>query len=487
MQLFSEQFNKKAESIRMKATEKRELRDRLVSYMEYHPLPTDLKQAVKEPLVMDSTVKVVRVSKLRLFQWSGALVAIFMLVVPYVAERAVPGDALYAVKVNFNEEVRSTLALSAPEKIAWETERLNRRIAEARLLANEGRLTEETETMMADAVRLHSENARKEIEHLKETDKEEAVLASIQLDTALDVQSASLRSSDHSSTTSGRSVAKIETVIAESQKKEMAFEPKDLPSYERLMGRVELETTRAHELLNGVNDVATPEERVDIERRLKDINLKVDVAMNMTEASKMEAREELVAALKQTQRLIVFMTNIDVRASVTVDDIVPVTLTDEERKEAVKKQEEETSVLNRNIDQVIKTISLPLDILEKVEFANTKSKRLRAEVVGSLEGGEFDIDKNEAKSLEAYDLAKDAWGLLEARGAQMIEEAENTDSSSSTIEVEGEVRGTSTASSTESGATTTKETAEEVVSADEVPASSTATGTKEIEDEELEV
>jgi len=246
MKRFSEQLNKKAKSIRLKAAEKRDLRDRLVSYMEYHPLPSSMKQKVDETISLEQSVKTIHVSGLRFLQWSGVMVAIFTLVVPYAAERAVPGDTLYAVKVHLNEEVRSTLARSSYEKIVWETELLNRRIAEARLLANEGRLTEETETMVADAVRTHSDNAKKEIENLKQTDKDEAVLASIQLDTALDVQTTSLRNSDHASTTEGMSVTKIATVLEESQSDESSdIAVEDLPSYERLMGQVEIESTRA--------------------------------------------------------------------------------------------------------------------------------------------------------------------------------------------------------------------------------------------------
>jgi len=482
MKRFSEQLNKKAKSIRLKAAEKRDLRDRLVSYMEYHPLPSNMKQKVDETISLEQSVKTIHVSGLRFLQWSGVMVAIFTLVVPYAAERAVPGDTLYAVKVHLNEEVRSTLARSSYEKIVWETELLNRRIAEARLLANEGRLTEETETMVADAVRTHSDNAKKEIENLKQTDKDEAVLASIQLDTALDVQTTSLRNSDHASTTEGMSVTKIATVLEESQSDESSdIAVEDLPSYERLMGQVEIESTRAHELLSSIKDLATAEEQDDIKRRLEDIGRKTDSAMKVLEESDVDAGTQLVNVLQQTQKLIVFMTNIDVRGSVTVDEIVPVTLTSEERLEVIKGQMDETIVLLERIDLVVST-STSANILEKVEFANKKSKLLLEEANSMLAEESIDMDKVEIVVLEAFDLAKDAWGILEASGIEVVvkEIVEEEEVSTSTHEVIEEEENT-TATSTETMSTTTEEV---VISDVDTLVVSTSTSSEDIDTED---
>jgi hypothetical protein len=60
--------------------------------------------------------------------------------VSYAAEGALPGDALYPVKVSINEEVRAVAAVSAEEKAEWETERAERRLAEAEALAAKGML-----------------------------------------------------------------------------------------------------------------------------------------------------------------------------------------------------------------------------------------------------------------------------------------------------------------------------------------------------------
>lgn len=413
MKRFSEQFKNKAEDIRLSTAEKRELRERVVSYMEYHPLPIH-NRTVSFVDSTGQTFKFITINAKRLLQLSGSFVLLLALGVSYLAEYAVPGDILYSVKVGFNEELRSTLALSPYDKVVWETERLNRRIAEASLLADEGRLTEEVEAQVASAVKQHSDNARKEIENLKLTDKDEATLASIELSTALDVQTSSLRSRD-SEGGEGQSINLIQTVLKESQVTESITEEDNLPAYDRLMAKVESETTRAHELLKGVNSHATFEEKNDISRRLEDIERKVAVAMDLSKNDEKLARQGLVEVLQQTHRLIVFMTNIDVRANLTVDEIVPVTLTNEERIILIQKQVSETRSM---LDLVKNTLSastsneIDADVLAKVRPAFEQSSTSIVKVKDLMLGTEYNLDQVEALSSEAYDLALDATQLL---------------------------------------------------------------------------
>ena len=132
MKRFSEQFYKKSESVKLEAAERDTLRQRVVSYMEFHPLPASMKQAsakvIQGPLTGDQ-YRSVRIPLAMLLKWSAAVSALVLIVVPVLAEEAIPGDTLYAVKVRFNEEIRSTLTLSPYERVEWETERLNRRLS----------------------------------------------------------------------------------------------------------------------------------------------------------------------------------------------------------------------------------------------------------------------------------------------------------------------------------------------------------------------
>ncbi len=64
----------------------------------------------------------------------------------YAAEEALPGDTLYPVKINVNEQVQGALALSPQAKAGWNAKRATRRLEEAEALASEGRLTAALQT-----------------------------------------------------------------------------------------------------------------------------------------------------------------------------------------------------------------------------------------------------------------------------------------------------------------------------------------------------
>jgi hypothetical protein len=60
----------------------------------------------------------------------------------YAAEGALPGDPLYAIKVNLNEPLRGAFAISKSAKASWEEKKLDRRLMEAEKLASKGKLSE---------------------------------------------------------------------------------------------------------------------------------------------------------------------------------------------------------------------------------------------------------------------------------------------------------------------------------------------------------
>lgn len=407
MKRFSEQLHKKSETVKLTAAERRALRERVVSYMEYHPLPATAKKTTARSIVSPYQSETFIQVPFSYFAKRAAVLGLLILVViPALAERSVPGDGLYAIKVRFNEEVRSSLAFTPYQKIEWETERLNRRIAEARLLASEGRLTEAVEAEVAAAVKTHSENAKREIETLRTADADEATLASIELTTTLALQAATLTEGTGEEEGTGQPTQLLATVVKEAAAADAVTNP-DMPSYERLLGRVEINTTRARELLESLGLETASSDYQDINRRLRDIERTVGEAMQGREVDEMTARATLVDALQRTQRVIVFMTEIQASEAFDVDDFVPVILTPEEQTV------ERAAFAVAATEQIVRvesrlSSSTDPDIAEKVMFGIETLRDLEERMVLA---GEF----TEAKALhdELQTLAQDLLNILD--------------------------------------------------------------------------
>lgn len=421
MKRFSEQLHKQSQTVKLSKSEQVDLRERIVSYMEYHPLPAEMKAAPqnlhnKKPTgqtLLNEAFTQFAIPYRMLFKF-GSVAAVFVLIViPFMAERTVPGDTLYAVKVQFNEEVRSTLTWGSYEKVEWETTRLNRRIAEARLLADEGLLTPEAEAEVAAAVKVHSDNAKREIAELRESDADEATIAEMTLASSLEVQAQIFKDSEVSELEEGsvHTGDLISDAIDESREKPAQIESADVPAYDKLMARVELNTTRVHELKSSLEGSVSDQALADVTRRLEDIDRVVGEAIELAanDASELEAREMLVAVLTRTQKLIIFMTDLEVQERVTIEAVVPVVPTQDEITV------ERTSRLN-TLDNMLAKLTVAKssstnDLQEKLADTVTKLTATKATLHDITSYQEFI-----ALSTTALTLGTDALQLLESQG-----------------------------------------------------------------------
>ena len=389
MKRFSEQLKKKAETIRLQAMERADLRERVISYMEYHPLPKEVSEAPVADAVSTEPYTAIRIDLMLLGRFLSAFAVLFLVIVPIVAERAVPGDVLYPIKVGFNEELRGTLTLSSYEKVEWETARLERRVAEARLLASEGKLTPEVEAEVAEAIKEHGEAAQKEIATIRETDNDQAVIAEIAFASALEVQSEVLESqletgAETAPGTDGRSVAALASTVGEVHADALAQSSHEPVSYEKLLARIEAETTLAYEYLDSISDIASEEESEDIKRRLSDINTRIEAVIVGGDMEGVTAL--LTSILTDTRKLTSFMTNIDVRENVTVEELVPVVPTKSELTAIAKEDLDSLETLLVDINPRVEV--LPDDLREKVELGLDQIKAGMASATSSLAAGE---------------------------------------------------------------------------------------------------
>lgn len=504
MKRFSEQFKKKSDNIRLRASERSDLHDRLASYMEYHPLPAEMKTAsTKAPTrkqmeeIISEPFKAISINMTYVRSFAGVF-AVFMVVgVPVVAERAVPGDMLYAVKTEITEELRSSIKLSPYAKVEWETKRLERRVSEARLLASEGKLTAETQAVVAEAVKAHTLAVNEEIATIRETDEDDAAIAEISFASALSVQSDVLEGHIANEdgvvnvNNEGHSIVALADVVKIAKGEADTAQADAAPSYSALLARVETETTRAYELFTSVQARADAEEIVDMERRLEDVERKLAGAISLqgsdyvheeliapeesevipdtpvgatdeeatsvveevvsegevgTSTEELKETEDSVAdesggvesvveessepsdegevemitqeqrateaisllrlALTDVQKLIIFMTDINVRESVTIEELVPVTITQEERAKSILDQLDTVLLMQVDIEAHI----VSEELLEKVTIGkgilSTKLEAVSSALkVGNLESAELAVEV-------AHDIAKDLQKLV---------------------------------------------------------------------------
>ncbi len=75
----------------------------------------------------------------------------------FAARDAVPGDVLYPVKIEVNENVKSALAVSSESEARLQAHLVETRLAEAEKLATEGKLTKEASTDLSSRIKSHFE------------------------------------------------------------------------------------------------------------------------------------------------------------------------------------------------------------------------------------------------------------------------------------------------------------------------------------------
>jgi hypothetical protein len=103
----------------------------------------------------------------------GLIVALVLAVgggVSVVAQRSVPGDALYGVKVNINEEARAAFALSSASKAEVDADRAGERLEEAEELSVEAQVGAEVQADIEGNFKEFADRTEARINALIDTD-----------------------------------------------------------------------------------------------------------------------------------------------------------------------------------------------------------------------------------------------------------------------------------------------------------------------------
>ncbi|HEY1037437.1 MAG TPA: DUF5667 domain-containing protein [Candidatus Paceibacterota bacterium] len=203
-----ERILKKATEARLTDAEKAQIRQNLVSFMAQHPA-----QAVR-PVRSPFTMSFFSIRRLA----PAALILVLALScgTAFAANSALPGDALYSVKINVNENVESFLAFGAEANAKIKTSQAARRLEEAERLAVMGKLDVETKAAIESRFASSVESASKSIKKLKQTGGARvAVAISSDLETSLAAHQQVLNGLSDGAGRIGASAVALESIAGE--------------------------------------------------------------------------------------------------------------------------------------------------------------------------------------------------------------------------------------------------------------------------------
>lgn len=175
---FEQKLKKAAQGIRMSKAEKRTMRLHVLRAIQKTPSPYFFYSF---QFIMSRAVAATLV--LALFVGGGTV---------YAAERALPGDMLYIVKIAINEQAEEALAFTPVAKASVSAELASRRIEEAEALAVQGKLTADLSAKLEERFAAHAERADELALELEGDDPESAAEVRAQLRASLFAHSAIL-------------------------------------------------------------------------------------------------------------------------------------------------------------------------------------------------------------------------------------------------------------------------------------------------------
>ncbi len=140
MNKMGEKIIEAAQNVELTLDEKNVMRGEILNFMANNPVRpffADKKiNKVKSPFYFFSihTGYAVSLAVLMIVLLGGGTTS-------YIAQKSLPGDTLYPVKINVNETIESTLAVSAKDSALIDLSQATRRLSEAETLSDKGSLT----------------------------------------------------------------------------------------------------------------------------------------------------------------------------------------------------------------------------------------------------------------------------------------------------------------------------------------------------------
>lgn len=163
----------KAKTVQLTDKERAHVFAAVSSYVKKNPLSEPgagvMPGAVKSPFLSKDFWPVISYWRIHSARSLVAVIVLVVIVVgsgtSFAAQGTLPGDLLYPVRVNFNEEVKA-LFLSDKSRTTYEIERLKSRVNEAKVLAGQDRLSTKVRDEVVERVSGHLAVVKERVEDL---------------------------------------------------------------------------------------------------------------------------------------------------------------------------------------------------------------------------------------------------------------------------------------------------------------------------------
>ncbi len=167
-----EAYIKAWKDVKLSSTSRTRIEESLEKYVGFHSVSEVESRGVRDGAESRSIERVPQksifgISLIKQFRFNNMTAFILIAVLlgggtSFAAEGAVPGDMLYPIKVEVNEEVKGALAFGSEAEARLQAKLVAERLKEAEELAAEGMLTIQVATDIEARMKAHSEAVRTE-------------------------------------------------------------------------------------------------------------------------------------------------------------------------------------------------------------------------------------------------------------------------------------------------------------------------------------
>lgn len=416
MESFHTQFKKSAQRIRLSRRERRVLTDHVRFYMEYHPLPGRMPALPERTRIGGRLGRWLRETAAAGWQLgtehralaASATVAFLVVVVtPFLnLNTSIAENVRYLFQQETSNGAADVLADTAYERVEWERAQIEAQLAQVREQASVGDLSSAEEASAVAAVRAHGEAAKRELDILRAQDEAQAAIAEISLASSLDVESHII----------GKASPALATALAEVQKNALATSTVQQVSVPTLFASLEAESTAAEELFLSLTPTLEAEEAVALRNRLDEIAQRVAAARENVTAATSDAtaadKATLVSALFDIRKLVRYMSDIDVRNRISLEELVPSSLSLAERAELIASRNAQVLQEWRRASSTLAARTQGTST-ERIAASLTEAARAHEAATAALENEE--IERADRESLRAFTLVKNALAKLQTR------------------------------------------------------------------------